>query len=155
MISGETLFGTRACNTVSESSINIAKFIGFYSNLDLSSEAFSNMWILESFESQLFAFLSSRNTSLHLKQAVLEFLYQVIKNEKSSNNFIIAKRVFYKYLIKHLDKFSHYSEEEINRLNTIVIRILNLLEERDYFIMRKQCNDRLLDALIGLMLKSC
>jgi hypothetical protein len=56
--------------------------------------------------------------------------------------------------VRHLDKFSVYSEEEINRLNKILISILNVLEEKDYFIMRKHCNDRLLDALIGLMLKS-
>ena len=62
--------------------------------------------------------------------------------------------MFYRYLVRHLDKFSVYSEEEINRLNKIVISILNVLEERDYFIMRKYCNDRLLDALIGSMLKS-
>ena len=62
--------------------------------------------------------------------------------------------MFYRYLVRHLDKFSVYSEEEINRLNKIVIFILNVLEERDYFIMRKYCNDRLLDALIGSMLKS-
>lgn len=62
--------------------------------------------------------------------------------------------MFYRYLVRHLDKFSVYSEEEINRLNKIVIFILNVLEERDYFIMRKYCNERLLDALIGSMLKS-
>ena len=80
MVSGEALFGTKACNTINESSINIAKFIGFYTSLDFSSEVFSNMWILENFENQLYTFLSSRNTSLQLKQAVLEFLYQVIKS---------------------------------------------------------------------------
>ena len=57
--------------------------------------------------------------------------------------------------MRHLDRFSQYADDEVNRLNVIVIRILNLLEERDYFIMRKQCNDRLLDALIGAILKSC
>jgi hypothetical protein len=46
MISGEALFGAKACNTINESSINIAKFIGFYTSLDFSSEVFSNMWIL-------------------------------------------------------------------------------------------------------------
>ena len=79
----------------------------------------------------------------------------MIKSEKSSNNFIIAKKIFYRYLVRHLDRFSQYGDDEVNRLNVIVIRILNLLEERDYFIMRKQCKDQLLDALIGAMLKSC
>ena len=65
---------------MNESTINIAKFVGFYNNMDLSSEVFSNMWMLESFENQLYGFLVSENTSIQLKQGVLDFLYQVIKS---------------------------------------------------------------------------
>lgn len=67
----------------------------------------------------------------------------------------MAKKIFYKYLIKHLDQSAYYSEEEVNRLNVLVIKILSLLEDKDYYIMHQQCNDRFLDALIGAMLKNC